>query len=85
MKRGTLVDQRVARAIAAGYVPLVLDATQPSPLATDLDVKAFPALFVISTQAVVLDRIDGYVAADALSNRLTLLDRQAARGGARSQ
>jgi protein disulfide-isomerase len=70
MKRRTLVDQRVARAIEDGYVPLVLDATQPSPLSKELAVAAFPTTFVISPQAIVLDRIDGYLTADAFTARL---------------
>jgi protein disulfide-isomerase len=77
MKRGTLVDPRVAAAIHAGYVPLMVDATQPSPLTKELAVSAFPTTFVISPDAIVLDRIDGYVAPDALSTRLAMRDRTA--------
>lgn len=77
MKRGTLVDPRVAAAIQAGYVPLLVDATQPSPLTKELAVSAFPTTFVISTEAIVLDRIDGYMAPETLSTRLAMRDRMA--------
>ncbi len=79
MKRGTLVDPRVAAAIRNGYVPLVVDATRPSPLSQELAVKAFPTTFVISPQAVVLDRIDGYLAPEPFNARLDTLTRQTAR------
>lgn len=84
MKSGTLADADVARAIAGRYVPLALDRRAPSPLLSELAVKSFPALFVISPRAVVLARVDGYLPPDRLRAKLaTLPAAQQAVAGAR--
>jgi protein disulfide-isomerase len=70
MKTGTFVDGRVTAKIQRGFVPLVVDASDKSPLLKELNVKAYPATFVVSPDAVVLDRIDGYVTPEALAKRL---------------
>lgn len=77
MKKGTWNDQRIVAAINAGYVPLVLDGSEPSPLLKDLAVNAFPTTFVISSRAVVLERIDGYVKPEVLAARLAALGQPA--------
>jgi thioredoxin-related protein len=70
MKQGTYADPAVAAAINRSFVPLVLDGTSPSPLAKDLAVTAFPATFIISNDAVVLDRVSGYVPPETLIKHL---------------
>jgi len=70
MKQGTYSNAAVAATINRSFVPLVLDGEAPSPLLKDLAVKAFPATFIISPGAVILDRMDGYVAPDKLMARL---------------
>jgi protein disulfide-isomerase len=70
MKQGTYANAAVAATINRSFVPLVLDGEAPSPLLKDLAVKAFPATFIISPNAVILDRVDGYVAPDKLMARL---------------
>lgn len=70
MKAGTLVSPLVVASLKAAFVPLVLDGRQSSPLLKELNVKGYPSTFVISPQAVVLDRIDGYVTPEVLANRL---------------
>jgi thiol:disulfide interchange protein len=70
MKRGTLADGKVVAKIDGAFVPLVVDGAQECPLLKELNVKAYPATFVVSPDAVILDRIDGYVTADALAKRL---------------
>ena len=74
MKRGTWSDARIARAIRQGYVPLALDGTHSSALLKELNVAAYPTTFVISPKAIVLERINGYVAPEALAARLTTLE-----------
>jgi thioredoxin-related protein len=73
MKQGTYANAAVAATINRSFVPLVLDGEAPSPLLKDLAVKAFPATFIISPNAVILDRLDGYVAPDKLMARLAAI------------
>jgi thiol:disulfide interchange protein len=70
MKKGTLANGQVEAKIGAGYVPLVIDGGGKCPLLKELNVKAYPATFVVSPDAVILDRIDGYVTPDVLARRL---------------
>jgi thioredoxin-related protein len=78
MKQGTYSNAAVAATINRSFVPLVLDGEAPSPLLKDLAVKAFPATFIISPGAVILDRMDGYVAPDKLMARLAAAQATAA-------
>jgi hypothetical protein len=73
MKEQTLCDRAVAGAINASFVPLVLHGDGNAPLLRDLRVTAYPSTFVISPRAVILDRIDGYVAPEVLTSRLNSL------------
>jgi thioredoxin-related protein len=73
MKERTFCDRAVAGAINASFVPLVLRGDGDSPLLRDLRVTAYPSTFVISPRAVILDRIDGYVAPEILASRLNSL------------
>jgi thioredoxin-related protein len=70
MEKQTYVDRAVTTAIQSDFVPLSLNGAKSSPLIKDLAVKSYPATFVISPQAVVLDRIDGYVPPEQLARRL---------------
>jgi protein disulfide-isomerase len=70
MKAGTLVSPLVVASVKAAFVPLILDGRQQSPLLKELNVRGYPSTFVISPQAVVLDRIDGYVTPEVLASRL---------------
>ena len=70
MKQGTYANAAVAATINRSFVPLVLDGEAPCPLLKDLAVKAYPATFIISPSAVILDRVDGYVAPDKMMSRL---------------
>jgi protein disulfide-isomerase len=70
MKKGTLRDGKIAAKIDGNFVPLVIDGADDCPLLKELNVKAYPATFVVSPEAVILDRIDGYVTADILAKRL---------------
>src|SRR5690606_12830170 len=69
MKDGTYASPVVAESVRAAFVPLMLDGAQQSPLLRELNVTGYPSTFVISPQAVVLDRIDGYVTPEVLASR----------------
>ncbi len=71
MKLRTYENLQIAGAINRSFVPLVIDGSVDSPLVRELKVQAFPATFVISPQAVILDRIDGYVPPEVLARRLS--------------
>jgi protein disulfide-isomerase len=70
MKDGTFAEAAVASAIKRSYVPLTLDGAVRTALVKDLAVTSYPTTFVISPEAVVLDRIEGFVAAKELMARL---------------
>jgi hypothetical protein len=70
MKKGTLADGKVTSKIDGGFVPLVIDGAHDCPLLKELNVRAYPATFVVSPDAVIMDRIDGYVTAEVLARRL---------------
>jgi protein disulfide-isomerase len=78
MKQATYANAAVAATINRSFVPLVLDGEAPCPLLKDLAVKAYPATFIISRDAVILDRVDGYVAPDKLMARLAAVQALAA-------
>jgi hypothetical protein len=73
MKQATFADPNVAAAINRSFVPLVLDGGSNSPLLKDLGVTAYPATFIISGDAVVLDRVNGFVPPETLVKRLAAI------------
>jgi len=73
MKDRTWANAVVSGAISQSFVALVLDGGVSTPLLRDLNVTMYPATFVISPQAVVVARIDGYVAPEVLAERLNSL------------
>ena len=70
MKVESFADPALAKALAKHFVALQLDGSGSSPLLSDLRVQAYPATFIISRDAVIVDRIDGYVDAAHLGQRL---------------
>ena len=73
MKVGTYKDRGVAETINRRFVALWLDAARPSPLLKDLAVKAIPATFVISPDAVILQRTEGFISAEQMTARLATI------------
>ncbi len=73
MKRHTYSSPLVVEKMGGSFVPLLLNGSTSTPLLRELNVKAYPSTFVISPQAVVLDRIDGYVSPEVLASRLSAL------------
>jgi thioredoxin-related protein len=78
MKRATYANPKVASTINRSFVPLVLDGEAASPLLKDLAVKGFPATFIISQDAIILDRMDGFVDPEKLMARLAAAQASAA-------
>jgi protein disulfide-isomerase len=76
MKQSTLVDPAIAANVNRSCVALVLDAKDNSPLLKELAVKSYPMTFLISPQAVVLARIEGYVPAQALRTKLAQVNQR---------
>ena len=70
MKQSTLSNPAVVATINRSFVPLVLSGETPSPLLADLAVTGFPATFIISQEAVILARLDGYVPPETLMSQL---------------
>lgn len=70
MKAGTYASPLVAPSLEADFVPLVLDGGSDVPLVRELAARVYPSTFVISPQAVVVDRIEGYVTPEVLARRL---------------
>ncbi|MBI3836818.1 MAG: thioredoxin family protein [Planctomycetia bacterium] len=73
MKDRTYSNLAVALAINQSFVPLVLDGGGQSALVKELKVTSYPSTFVISPQAVIVGRIDGYVTPEVLTTRLLAL------------
>lgn len=80
MKGESYVDREVRSLVAQNFVPLALDGKDSSPLMAELGVRAFPATFVISPEAVVIDRMDGYLPPATLASRLSAASRWQATG-----
>jgi hypothetical protein len=73
MKDRTYGNLAVAWAINQSFVPLVLDGGGQTALLKELKVTSYPSTFVISPQAVIVARIDGYVTPEVLTTRLLSL------------
>jgi protein disulfide-isomerase len=78
MKQGTFARADMAEAINRSFVPLTLDGSVDTPLVKELNVKYYPVTFIISPQAVILARIDGYVSPEQLAARLASMPSTAA-------
>ena len=76
MKDRTYANTVVSGAISQSFVPLVLDGGVSTPLLRDLNITMYPSTFIISPQAVIVARIDGYVAPEVLAERLNSLGPQ---------
>jgi len=70
MERETWSDPEVAKAVAAGYVPLRLDAERDAELVSQMGVKAFPTTIVFAPDGRALDAAVGYVEAEKLAKLL---------------
>jgi len=79
MKRNTLSNPEIARQVNQSFVPVAIEANRAGRLVKDLGVRAFPTMLVISPEAVVVARIQGYVAPRELMRRLDATVRNGAQ------
>jgi thiol:disulfide interchange protein len=61
MKHEVWPDPDVARAIGAGYVPLMVDADQDNGLSARYQVEGIPAVLVLDADGRVVKRNDGFL------------------------
>lgn len=60
MEHTTLAEKEMVRRINAGFIPVHLDFDKTKPVAEALKVKGIPSTIVLSTDADVLSRKDGF-------------------------
>lgn len=70
MKFGTYAHPEVAETINRSFVPLAIDGSAPLALIKELNVQYYPSTFIISPQAVILARFDGYLSPRQLHDKL---------------
>jgi thioredoxin-related protein len=70
MQTTTFTDPGVAELIERGFVPAAVDAKNAAWLVKSQKVGTFPTTLVISSEAQVIDRINGYVKPADLKPRL---------------
>ena len=66
MKHDVWPDPDVARAIDAGYVPLMVDADQDNGLSARYQVEGIPAVLVLDADGRVVKRNDGFLPRDGM-------------------
>ncbi len=59
--------------INRSFVPLLVDGRDRSPLVRELKVQYYPCTFIISPQAVILARFDGYVSPEQFADHMASL------------
>ena len=78
MLESTYQDQVIAREIARTYVPIVINGTRQKELASRFGVRVYPTTFIVGSDNRIVDRMEGYVTAEKMQQRLeTLAQRQA--------
>ncbi|MBI3838735.1 MAG: thioredoxin family protein [Planctomycetia bacterium] len=70
MESNTLASPAIARRIRSSYVPVVVNAEESGAIAAQLQVRSVPTTIVISPDARMADRLEGYVPASKLQARL---------------
>lgn len=70
MKRTTYNDEQVIASINDNFVPIQICGQEHRRLAQRLGVRVYPTTIIISPENRVVDRMDGYVKAQAILPRL---------------
>ena len=60
MELTTLAEKEMVRTINSGFIPVHLDFDKTKPVAKALNVKGIPSSIVLSTDADILSRKDGF-------------------------
>ena len=66
----TYSDREVARDIAGGFVPALVNASEQEDLAKRFGVRVYPTTFVVGPDNRIVDRIEGYLEPEAFRLRL---------------
>ena len=70
MKRTSFLDDQVTKQIGQSYIAAQVNAANYRQYIRDLGVQLFPATVIISPDNKIIDRISGYLNAQALNRRL---------------
>lgn len=70
MKRTSFLDDQVTKQIGQSYVATQVNADNYRQYIRDLGVQLFPSTVIISPDNKIIDRINGYLNAQALNRRL---------------
>lgn len=70
MKRDTYRNAAVANDVNTAFIPVAVDADRSGRLVRQLRVSAYPTTLVVSPDAHVVDRIEGYVRPRQFRHRL---------------
>ncbi|MEX0715318.1 MAG: DUF255 domain-containing protein [Planctomycetaceae bacterium] len=79
MDANTFADPAVVRAVNGSYVPVRLDFDAEPRVARVLEVRSIPCTIVLSPQADLLARVDGYVDPQRYAAALAAADRLQSR------
>jgi thioredoxin-related protein len=71
--KATYANEQVARQVNDRYIPVAVDAASAAALVKRFKIKSFPTTLVISSDARLVDRIQGYVAAEEMPRRLFMV------------
>lgn len=78
MLETTYRNQAVTDQITKDFVPTYINGTQHQSLARKFGVRVYPTTFVVGANNLVVDKIEGYVSADQLRQRIAAVsDRMA--------
>ena len=77
MMRHTYGDSGVASDIRHAFVPVSIDADRGAALAQKFGVRVYPTTVIVSPEAKILDRINGYMAPQEFKQRLAAATAQA--------
>ena len=70
MERNTYQDDRVAAQVNDSFVPVMIDSAVANRVLKNIEIHAYPTTLVISPDAVLLDRIKGYISPQKMARRL---------------
>lgn len=82
MLRTTYEKAGVAAEAAETFVLAVVNGSQQEGLAKQLGVRVYPTTYVIDSNSVLVDRIEGFVPPTQLRRRLAITSRRLAKGSA---
>lgn len=77
----TFTDAQIASDVNANFVPVLVDADVEDKLAKQLNVSVYPTTVIISPQAAVLQRVQGFASTKQLQDKLIEVKRVAKAGG----